>query len=258
MTTKVTDEVLGKTARQLVDWFERIRKGSLNPEELYQVVKPLLEKGKWGEFFISPSDQLALVRQRNKERGWGFTEDDFTSLREDVPAWPEEKLCAVVLDVSLDTIQRTFEQGWHFTAKAQEELGAGKWRWDEIKSDSKHLRFLQGIEFQPNTLQWRVVDLGANWDKKNGIRPKDVRNPKNSPHSAILWAASYFPKWIQAMDGVNIPYVWIPGYELTIPVYGPWSNVPCLFWHRGTRKVRLYARSSGNADPFWAVPRLWE
>jgi len=46
MTMKVTDEVLGRFARQQHDLFERVRKGALDPEKVYQAVKPLLKQGR--------------------------------------------------------------------------------------------------------------------------------------------------------------------------------------------------------------------
>ncbi len=40
--TQVADDVLGKFARQQHDLFERVRKGSLDPREVYRVCQPLL------------------------------------------------------------------------------------------------------------------------------------------------------------------------------------------------------------------------
>ena len=205
------------------------------------------------DWFVPSEAQLEIVRRRNAERKWSFTNKDFDKLG-DPPAWPTGQLCPVVLEVVLDTVQNTFEEAWHFAKSVQPD----SWRWREVKSDSKHLRLLSGIKRQRG-LRWRVVDLAANWDKSDGIRPMDVRNPKTSPHSAILWAASYFPNWIQAIDGVNVPYAWIPGYELIVPGHRPWSYMPFLYWNRGGRRVvRLYADHCDNPHQGWAVPEFRE
>lgn len=46
MTTKiVADDVLGVFARQQHDWFERVRKGSLNPEEITRAVQAVIDRG---------------------------------------------------------------------------------------------------------------------------------------------------------------------------------------------------------------------
>lgn len=202
--------------------------------------------------FILPERQLELVRQRNADRTWGFTDEDFTKLGEP-PAWPSGRLSAVVLEVSLDTVQKTFEEAWHFTKACQPD----NWRWPEVKSDPKLLRLLSGIQHQ-HGLRWRVVDLAANWDKRDGIRPRDVRNPQTSPHCAILWGASYFPKWVRAMDGMNVPYVWIPGYELCVSGDPEWSGVPSLGWVRDDRRVRLGTGRCGARNGRWAVPEFRE
>ena len=107
-------------------------------------------------------------------------------------------------------------------------------------------------------LRWRVVELAANWDKKDGIRPKDVRNPQTSPHSAVLWEAGFSPKWVQAMDGVNVPYVWIPGYEASISGGPAWSYAPYLRWNRVFRKVELIADHCELRYQYWAVPAFRE
>ncbi|MDZ4243821.1 MAG: hypothetical protein U1C57_01815 [Candidatus Doudnabacteria bacterium] len=202
--------------------------------------------------FIPADKQLGLVRERNVERRWGFTEEDFTKLGP-APVWPSGKISAVILEVSLDTIEKTLEEAWLFAHSAQVD----NWRWEEVKSDPGHLRLFPGIEHKRG-LVWRVVDLAANWDKKDGIRPKDVRNTEKSPHSAVLWAASYFPKWIQAMDGTIVPYVWIPGYELSVSGYKPWSSVPDLRFSRGYRRIRLDAHDYGPRNGSYAVPEFRE
>lgn len=41
----VADEVLGRFARQQHDWFERVRKGSLDPDEVLRAVQPIIDRG---------------------------------------------------------------------------------------------------------------------------------------------------------------------------------------------------------------------
>ncbi|RJR31484.1 hypothetical protein C4569_02005 [Candidatus Parcubacteria bacterium] len=46
MTEKpVADNVLGQFARQQHDWFERVRKGSLDPEEVSRAVQAIIDRG---------------------------------------------------------------------------------------------------------------------------------------------------------------------------------------------------------------------
>lgn len=202
------------------------------------------------DMFLPPAAQLDIVRQRNKERNWGFTEQDFANLAEQ-PAWPD-KLSAVVLEVSLDTVHQTFEEAWHLAKSIQ----PNHWRWEELRSDQDNLRLLPGITHQRG-LRWRVIDLAANWDTKQGVRPADVRDPKMSPHSAILWAASYFPKWVQAMDGTTAPFVWIPGYQVSVGL-GRWASVPGLDLGRSNRGLCLGAADAHGRNECWAVPAFRE
>ncbi|MBU1015223.1 hypothetical protein KKI17_02190 [Patescibacteria group bacterium] len=193
--------------------------------------------------------QLEQVRQWNQERGWGFTEQDLVNLSDPLDwPWLEGKLVAVVLDIQLDTVQQTFEEAWECIKGGQPD----SWRWDEIHADEEHLRLYSGCQHQRG-LSWKVIDLGANQDR----RPLDVYGevkPELLSHSAVLWAAALHPNWVQAMNGEDVPFVNIAGYQLTVPGYVSWTFVPDLYWSRVSRLVGLDARFAGSHYPSWAVP----
>lgn len=194
--------------------------------------------------FASPDAQLRMAKQRNLERGWGFTDEDFAALCP-APPWPTNNcLAVVILDISLDTVEHTFEEGWLAAKSVQQQ----KIRLPELKSDKKSLRLLSGNH--ERGFRWQVVDLGANMNRQ----PNYVRNPATSPSSSILWMAFYSPKWIQAMNGTDVPNVWIPGYEVTIPGIEDWECAPLLDWRGSYPAVELNACFSGLCISSWAVP----
>jgi len=225
--------------------------GLAHDEDFFREVVHLGEERGYADLingmFVPPQVQLEIAMQRNTERGWGFTDEDFASLGE-LPVWPEGKLSTVVLVVELDTVQRTFEEAWYFAALVQPD----SWRWDKVLSGEEHLRLYPGIEHK-HGLRWRVVDVGANTRKSSNTVSQEV-DASLLPHSALLWLASCCPKWVQSMDGKDVPYVDIPGYQLTIPGYEHWARVPFLRWSRACRQVGLLAYDAGHADPRWAVP----
>ena len=68
MTEHVADGVLGKFARQLNDWFRRVREGSLNHEEVARAVQNIINRGH------------PFVNDRRKD-GWELLEDvDFSPI----------------------------------------------------------------------------------------------------------------------------------------------------------------------------------
>jgi hypothetical protein len=204
------------------------------------------------ELFVSLEGQIANVRRWNEERVWGFTDDEFNAI--DLTPVRHSGLVVDVVAVYLpdrDTVsgvQRTFEELW--TVAAQRQPNAC--RWDELKSDTEHLRLLDGIEHRPG-IRRVTIDLGANWDPQNGIRPMDVRG-KDSVHAEVLAAAAHFPKWIQAMEDEGSPYVWMPGYQATIPGDEGWPGVPCLYWDSTTRQVELGTTYESAPYYHWACP----
>lgn len=204
------------------------------------------------ELFVSLEVQLANVRNWNQMRGWGFTDSDFDSI--DLTPVEHSGLVVDVIAVYLPDqgktsgIQRTFEELWDIASSLQ----PNNWRYESLKSDKKHLRLLDGIEHTPG-IRRVTLDLGANWDTTNGIRPMDVRG-KDSVHAEALAAAAHFPDWVQAMDGERVPYVWMPGYQVTIPGNEAWRYLPYLYWDRDDREVKLDAGWDAYRDCNWACP----
>jgi hypothetical protein len=256
MTT--TDKLVTATARHN-EIVKRLGNGSLDPEAVLDAYQRIIEgqfdnPGLIHEMFTSPEAQLANVRSWNLERGWDFIEAHFVQAAAELEAltWPSDRLTVPVLVPYLDTVQRTFEELWAVASAAQ----PNNWRWDELKSDAEHLRLLEGTRHVPG-LRWEVIDLGANWDPREGIRPVDVR-AANSAHAGVLAAAGHFPKWVQAMDGTKVPYVWMPGYQVTLLGDEAWRYVPCLDWHQRDRKVSLLARWDGDCYRRWVCPLVRE
>lgn len=199
--------------------------------------------------FLPPDRQLELVKRLNLERGWDFTEADFEQLGLP-PMWPTDNpLAVVVLNISLVDVAITFETAWNCITSVQ----PNQWRWDKFLSGPEQLRLLSGKTHQRG-LRWQIVNLGANTNRK----PIDVRTTVTSPSSAILWMAFYSSKWVQAMDGSTIPYVCLPGYEVSFPDERRWIFVPNLRWLRIYRRVELNASLVDMSYGDWAVPALWE
>jgi hypothetical protein len=214
--------------------------------------------------FLLPTKQLARVREWNKEFGWGISDEAFAEAEKFVPAWPEEKLVAVVLvpyladkkeqkgedEIVVTTgLERTFHELW-MRVKSEQDMS---WCWDGYdKAGSDRLRLHKGIEHTVG-LRWEVIDLGCNRNKM----PMDVRNSKLSPSAGILAAAALHPQWVKSMDGDKVPYVWIPGYEVQVPDGKPWASAPRLDFDRGARGVQLAYGWSSLCGSEWAVPSFF-
>jgi hypothetical protein len=220
------------------------------------------------ELFVSLEVQLANVRSWNKMRGWGFTDVDFDSI--DLTPVEHSGLVVDVIVVYLPDqgktsgIQRTFEELWDIASSVQPREGRDAW----LKSDKKHLRLLDGTRHTPG-IRRVTLDLGANWGGDGGrwigsrpwrrwgltnfggIRPMDVRG---KDHAEALTAAAHFPDWVQAMDGDRVPYVWMPGYQVTEPGMQAWCQLPCLTWRRFYRKVRLDVSLANNGIASYSCP----
>lgn len=206
--------------------------------------------------FTGLGDQVAKIRQWNKEFGWGFTPEDLAEAESwigpHISDWPMDRLSAVTLvpylpdKGKMSGVERTFQALWTVAAREQKS----NWRWDGYDhAGPERLRLLSGIKHQPG-LRWEVINLGAN----RNCKPKDVRNAKDSPHAGILASAALHPYWVRQMDGVNIPFVFVSGYEVNITDSGSWRNVPHVWFFRSFQQVELYFRWCDRNDDSWAVP----
>ncbi len=190
--------------------------------------------------FVSLVEQLANVRRWNRDRKWGLNEADFVGL--DLAERPHESpLVADVLAVYLpgkserkmNGVQWTCAELWDVASHRQPNA----WCWDERKDGPKAVRLLDGIEHRPG-IRRVTVDLAANWNRRRGARPIDVRSPMSAA-AEVLAAAAHFPDWVRAMNGDTVPFVCLAGYQLTVPTYEVWRHIVCLSWSHFNRRINL-------------------
>jgi len=257
---KVSD-LMGKLAEAglTAEMAEEVRK---NPALAEAIVKALKSKSTFTfvhGLFVKPEAQIKKVREWNGRFVWGLPEEAFVAAEKSVPEWPETQLVAVVLvpylyDKTDDNesvtsgLERTFHELWKCAMSRQKT----SWRWDGYrKAGPDRLRLLKGIEHKFG-LRWEVIDLGSLRNKK----PCDVRSAESSPHAGILAAAALHPRWVKSMDGDKVPFVWMPGYEVSVPGMEPWKATPRLSGCGS--KVDLGCNSGIDGSLPWAVPSYFQ
>jgi hypothetical protein len=208
--------------------------------------------------FISLERQLQNVRHWNEEREWGLPVAELQAVDTTPRAHGDPlivDLIAVYLDSTrrLDGVRRTCDELWKVAADQQPHAWSFDWEWDEWRQDPKPVRLLDGIEHRPGVRRV-TVDLGAHWEpgRKNYIRPRNIRGT-DSAHAELLAAAAHFPDWVRAMDGKSVPYVWLSGYQLTVPEDST-HRLPGLAWVRHRRTMSLTANWADHSGHDWASP----
>lgn len=211
------------------------------------------------QLFLSPHIQLEQFRLWNEHYKLGFTADELKSVLE-IPRDQGAGLIRPLLEICLETPEKSFETIWQIVKDRQAADGFGHWRWEELRSDPKHLRLRQGIEWRRG-LRWIMLDLGAN-HKLSSDQVRQDSDTKTLAHIAVLCAGAFFPNWVrnmgQEVDNTFIPFVDIAGFEVWISGADPWAGVPYLRWDAGDRQVGLDTSWSGVADVSWCVPVLRE
>jgi hypothetical protein len=210
------------------------------------------------KMFSSLERQLGNIRRWNEEREWGIPVGDLAAIdltprEHDDPLIVD--LIAVYLPATrrLDGVRRTCDELWKIAAEQQPHAWSFDWEWDEWKQDPKPVRLLDGIVHEPGVRRV-TVDLGAFWEPGKFVRPRHIRG-ENSAHAELLAAAAHFPDWVRAMDGKSVPYVWLSGYQLTVPAEST-HRLPGLAWVRYRRTMSLTANWADHSGSGWASPVL--
>ena len=200
--------------------------------------------------FNTTVDMLAAFKTRCAAKGIDFGKFSWVGSEQAPEFDPNDPETVVVLDATLDTLQNTFEFAWAWTVDGQDD----KWRYNSMISDAEKLALLDGLEFKPYTLRWVRIKLDTNVGKK----PIDVRNPKSSPGCALLFMSAEHPARIKATDYEKRFGFWLPGLKCTAPDGRRWRDVPCVYFDRGDRRVKLDSRWDVNSHGSLAVPSFRE
>lgn len=172
--------------------------------------------------FETPQNQLKKIKKLNKEYAWGFTSAHFKAV-ENVPKQVESDLQTVVLVPYFDTLGKTVDSLW----QAIEDQAPKSFRSSGIKA--ANIRLHKGT-FPKKQLKWVVLDVGTH----RNISPKKIRETNDNVAGVeVLACALLHPDWTKAMDGNKVPYADIPGIEVNLPEFAPWSSSPYVFGDSG-------------------------
>ncbi len=198
-------------------------------------------------FAQTVEEQVAALRRANEEEGWNIPEETFTRLAETAPAWPQGRDSYRSFRIRFgegdEGVRRTFEA---HAARIKRVFGESKfWRWEYLRSDKANLRLLAGNATHKPVVEWTVVRLDANRQRKSIT---DVRGPKSLADEGLV-LAWLFPKRVEAIDYDKWCAWFCAGYELHVPEGGKsWQDVPCVgrILDAGEASLGANWRSYGN------------
>lgn len=213
--------------------------------------------------FAPLSEQLANIRRWNEDREWGLEAETLDSIDLTPRIHPNPlivDLIAVYLDGIyrgeelgyLDGVRRTCHEMWSVAAERQLNTWSWDWARDAYESQPKPVRLLPGLVHSPGVRRV-TIDLGAHWYPGRHIRARNVRGG-DSAHAEILAAAAHFPRWARSMDGTSVPFVWLSGYQVTVPPHATDTRFLALAWVRYRETLSLTVSWVDHAHSGWASP----
>ncbi len=183
----------------------------------------------------------------------GFNLSQFTWIGSETPFdFTDDPEVAVALDVTLATVEETFNFAWNWVVEGQEN----SYRWEGIELGPDRLRLLAGSEaFQPFTLRWRRIKLDANV----GQAPQTVHGSKMSPGMVLLFVIAQHPERVRATD-YRKRFGWvIPGLECRSSGGDTqWQRRPFVYFVVTRHRVWMGMTEQEHGNANLAVPRYEE
>ena len=238
--TNVTDEILGKIARQQNDLFRRVREGALDPSivsaGLQLVIENKLPAPTWAppKWWPGYEQQIARAHEKFGKAIW-------------LPNPPANFVPRTKTEVPLLHVPSGFDSLWD---KVDAPAGYIKYRTEVVKSGKRDLRLAPKV---PNRTE--AVWLAFDPEHGKGERPDKFWGQSNLAASEVLSAAIQFPEWVSAwFNSASAPN--LSGYQLKYDTV--WSRVPCLYRWYDDRRLELRGRWPDYGSGCWASPSVRE
>ncbi len=237
--TNVTDETLGKIARQQSDLFRRVREGSLDPTAVSRGLQDIID-GKFAPMTWNPPIWWRTPEQQ-LERAHQLWPNAV------LPEPPKEFTPRTKSEVLLLHVPDTFESLWD---KVEPPKGYAKYCWEEVRADKCHLRLA------PNKVEYTTpVWLAFDPEHGRGVRPDSFWDRDDIAASEVFSALIQFLGWpLSWLNDASIPN--LAGYQLNIK--GNWSNVPYPFLRVEPYQLDLCGASANSQEEHWSSPSVRE
>ncbi len=236
-------------------------------KELLQLLQDYLEGrivldrfALFSELLLSPADQLERLRAYDEKYWGGAICEELKGFQlPDVGLHPQRVKDLRVLHVEFGSPGETLERWWQVISATQ----PGSWRSGDLQSDSAHLGLHSQARHYPPGIHVVRLDLAAHWEPEAGRTLVDVyarvrEAGEKLAHGEILSACGLHPDLVREMDGENLPFVDLAGYQVLMPGLPTCRAVPCLYWDSLRGKVALDVDSIDYFLPSWAAPVLRE
>jgi hypothetical protein len=256
---------------QLYEIQKRLLNGSLSPVVARRPLQDIIEGkfpadsrfDRYSGYLLSLEEQFARLRDFNQRFWDGRLSDELLDAASDLVSVPGGYTQCVddlhILYVDFGSPKENVELWWKVITGTQPNA----WRWDELKTDKKHLRLAKNVHQYKSGIYRIRINLVAHWEPKDGrtiiqVRKQAAAGNETLAHAEVLAAYGLHDQLLQQQDGTNLPYADVPGFEVNIPGGRPWADCPYLRWSEVARGVDFSAYGVGHVYDDWSAPVLRE
>ncbi len=262
-TAELADAILGDKNADGQDNFELLEAA------VTAIQAKLDERENKNPFQLTVEEQITALRNAIKEEGWLITEEQVANLVAAAPAWPKGRDSYRSLRIRFGEGDAGVEKTFEAHAARFKRVHAKNWRWDLLLSgkkpytapgkkaeDVERLRLFVGNASHKPTIEWCVIDLEANRQRKN-ISAVRKSNSLADEGVVLGWL---FPKRVEAINYGDWCAWFLGGYELNVPGHDgkSWQGVPWVGrdLDGGTSLLGASWRSSGSSECSVPVSRV--
>lgn len=160
-----------------------------------------------------------------------------------------------ILYIDFGSPKANVERLWE-AIKASSPLA---WLADYLRTDPGHIRLAaQARQYEPGIHRVRI-NLVAHWEPALGrsvlqVREMSTSNGETLAAAEVLAAYALHDALLRRLDGENLPFADLAGFEVTAPGADPWASHPDLYWSQLNHGAQFGAYWSGHVNYQWAVP----
>jgi hypothetical protein len=190
-------------------------------------------------FILSRDAQVRAWKRANDKMAWGIGDEEFAGIQDASKVSDEERKDGFVGPVlfygfggdgkgSADAVL-SGKLAWEYAVHRRKRRG-GTWTCGYVKfDDPKFLRLRENALPRPKGFYFGKIHLGKRYHNLSVARVrKELKHEVGFGPEGIQFLAVTHPHYVKMMDGVEIPYIFLPDYDVAPFGFGDFYDAPFL------------------------------
>jgi hypothetical protein len=190
-------------------------------------------------FILSPQAQIRAWKRANQKMGWKIQEEAFANIGEPPEVTDGDRRDGFVGPVLFygfgddgtghsDAVL-SGKLAWEYAVQSRKRRG-GTWTCGYVKfDDSDFIRLREDTRPRPRGFYFSKVQLGKKYHNLSVARVrKQLKDETGFGPEGMQFLAITHPNYIKIMDGDEVPYIFLPDYDVAPHGFADFYDAPLL------------------------------